>query len=67
VELLTAHHRRNPQARFVFAGADGRLQRRSNFRHRAWLPRWLVTRTWTEVRPSRGCTFMICVIRTRAG
>ena len=45
------------QARFVFAGADGGLRRRSNFRHRAWLPALVVTRIWTEVRSSRGCTF----------
>jgi integrase len=35
---LTTHHQRNPQARFVFTGADGGLRRRSNFRQRVWLP-----------------------------
>lgn len=37
-ELLTDHRERNPDARFVFTGADGGLHRRSNFRRRAWLP-----------------------------
>jgi hypothetical protein len=34
-ELLTAHRERNPDARFVFTGANGGLHRRSNFRRRA--------------------------------
>jgi integrase len=35
---LRAHRERNPDARFVFTGANGALHRRSNFRRRAWLP-----------------------------
>ncbi|MFF0146009.1 site-specific recombinase XerD [Amycolatopsis sulphurea] len=35
---LRAHRDRNPHTRFVFTGANGGLHRRSNFRHRAWLP-----------------------------
>jgi integrase len=35
---LRAHRKRNPDARFVFTGANGALYRRSNFRRRVWLP-----------------------------
>ncbi|MGW5053918.1 tyrosine-type recombinase/integrase [Actinokineospora sp. NPDC004072] len=35
---LREHHERNPDTRFVFTGAHGGLWRRSNFRHRVWLP-----------------------------
>jgi integrase len=38
VTLLTHHRQHNPNARFVFTGADGGLHRRSNFRRRVWLP-----------------------------
>jgi hypothetical protein len=38
VTLLTHYRQRNPNARFVFTGADGGLHRRSNFRRRVWLP-----------------------------
>jgi hypothetical protein len=38
VDLLGDHRDRNPHARFVFAGPEGGLLRRSNFRRRAWLP-----------------------------
>jgi integrase len=38
VELLTAHHQRNPQAPVRVHRADGGLRRRSNFRQRVWLP-----------------------------
>jgi integrase len=38
VDLLAEHRERNPDARFVFTGADGGLHRRSNFRRRVWLP-----------------------------
>lgn len=37
-DLLAQHRERNPDARFVFTGADGGLRRRSNFRQRVWLP-----------------------------
>ncbi|KAA9159300.1 tyrosine-type recombinase/integrase [Amycolatopsis acidicola] len=36
--LLSDHHDRNPGTKFVFAGRDGRLHRRSNFRQRSWVP-----------------------------
>ncbi|WP_424923832.1 tyrosine-type recombinase/integrase [Amycolatopsis granulosa] len=32
------HRERNPDARFVFTGANGGLHRRSNFRRRVWMP-----------------------------
>lgn len=35
---LQAHQDRNPDAQFVFTGANGGLHRRSNFRRRVWLP-----------------------------
>jgi hypothetical protein len=38
LELLTQLRRRHPDAWFVFAGPDGGLHRRSNFRRRVWLP-----------------------------
>ncbi|MEU0469157.1 tyrosine-type recombinase/integrase [Amycolatopsis sp. NPDC006131] len=37
-DLLRDHRERNPDARFVFTGANGGLHRRSNFRRRVWLP-----------------------------
>ncbi|MEV5542010.1 tyrosine-type recombinase/integrase [Saccharopolyspora shandongensis] len=37
-DQLAGHRERNPDARFVFTGADGGLHRRSNFRRRVWLP-----------------------------
>src|SRR5690242_801368 len=36
--LLAEHRERNPNARFVFAGARGASHRRSNFRRRVLLP-----------------------------
>jgi integrase len=42
VDLLTEHrdtqHLTQPEARFVFAGANGALHRRNNFRRRFWQP-----------------------------
>ncbi|MTD56586.1 site-specific integrase [Amycolatopsis pithecellobii] len=35
---LRAHREGNPDAQFVFTGANGGLHRRSNFRRRIWLP-----------------------------
>ncbi|WP_330274988.1 site-specific integrase [Lentzea sp. NBC_00516] len=38
VNELLAHRERNPDSRFVFPTRRGLLQRRANFRARAWLP-----------------------------
>lgn len=38
VNELLAHRERNPDSRFVFPTRRGSLQRRANFRVRAWLP-----------------------------
>lgn len=38
VGLLAEHREHDHHPRFVFAGRDGALQRRSNFRRRFWLP-----------------------------
>ena len=37
-DLLTAHRADNPDAPFVFTGAQGGLHRRANFRQRFWQP-----------------------------
>jgi integrase len=37
-EELRAHQERNPDAQFVFTGANGGLHRRSNSRRCVWLP-----------------------------
>jgi integrase len=52
VSLLT-EHRHEHDHQFVFAGADGGLLRRSNFRNRVWLPavEGHTTRGWAPLFP----------------